>query len=239
MVQETRQVSLLRKIYRIVDERLDRSIVGNYWQRGKWRFIYRFRKHNRVPAFDELIRQAHRPILVNRVCQWGNVTSVLEIGCGRAQNLYLLSQAIPGIALCGVDISAYAITEANRELEARGMRGVCLEVGSGDMLAKFESQSWDIVIADAVTMYIPPQDITHTLEEMLRVARKGIILGAWHFESINGGNPYFYDESAWIYDYRRLLGSLPGLLINIMPYPKGVWNDDRWKRHGIVLEARV
>ena len=149
-----------------------------------------------------------------------------------------MSHAIPGIALCGIDISVAAISQARRELEARGIVGVRLEVGGGEALTAFGSRSIDIVIADAVLTYIPPRQIIVVINEMLRVARKGIILGTWHFEPDSSGKPWLYDEGAWVYDYRRLLGRYSGLAVSIVPYPEDVWTDARWNRYGVVLTAR-
>jgi len=123
-------------------------------------------------------------------------------------------------------------------LEARGVCGVRLEVGQGEALTAFENRSVDIVIADAVLKYVPPQKINDVIREMLRVARKGIILGTWHFEATDGEEFWLYDEGAWVYDYRRLLGHYPGLAVSSAPYLDSVWSDARWNRYGVVLTAR-
>ncbi len=231
-------MSFLRRVYRLVDARLDQSILGSVWQYGKWRFTYAFRRNNRVPAFEDLIRQPHRGALVDTVVNMRGVGSLLEVGCGRAANLYLLSRAMPGLLLRGVDISSTAIAQGSAELKARGVTGVHLELGSSEALTAFESHSMDLVVADAVTMYIPPQRISQALSELLRVARLGIVLGAWHCEVSDGCEPYRYDEGAWVYDYRRLLAPYAGLTLSSVRYPDGAWSNERWKRYGALLIAR-
>lgn len=231
--------SLLRRLWRVIDERLDRSVLGSQWQHGKWQIAYRFRKNNRVPAFQDLIGQAHRRVLVETVIAFGDVGSVLEVGCGRGQNLYLLSQAIPGITLYGIDISGAVISQAARALEAKGISSVRLDVGSGETLTAFRGGTVDVVIADAVLMYVPPQRINDVIGEMLRVARKSIVLGTWHFEATADSEPWLYDEGTWVYDYRRLFERYSGLVVTVTPYPEGAWIDARWSRYGVVLTARV
>tara|TARA_Y100000588_G_C14047786_1_gene835755 strand:- start:160 stop:831 length:672 start_codon:yes stop_codon:yes gene_type:complete len=42
---------------------------------------------------------------------------VLDVGCGKAFLLYELSQVVPGIEVAGVDISAYGINNAKKEVK--------------------------------------------------------------------------------------------------------------------------
>lgn len=233
--RQARGIGLVHRLFHVLDEWLDRSILGSCWQQGKWRFAYTFRKNNRVPAFEDLIQQPHRGALVDTVLKLGCIMSLLEVGCGRGANLYLLSRAIPGITLYGVDISSAAIAQARRELEVRSVPGVQLDEGSGDALTAFGNRSMDVVVADAVTMYLPPPRISHVLQEMLRVARKAIVIGAWHFDASANTEPYLYTEGAWVYDYRRLLEQCICVRAKIDPYPDSVWSNERWNRYGVLV----
>src|SRR5580704_15305603 len=41
---------------------------------------------------------------------------VLDVGCGKGFLLYEFTQAVPGIEICGVDISEYAIEHSKEEI---------------------------------------------------------------------------------------------------------------------------
>ena len=65
---------------------------------------------------------------------------VLDVGCGKAFLLYELTQAVPGIEICGIDISEYAIEHAKEEVRS------FLQVGNATHLP-FEEHSFDLVIS--------------------------------------------------------------------------------------------
>ena len=65
---------------------------------------------------------------------------VLDIGCGKGFLLYDLSQIVPGLEVCGLDISAYAIEHAQPEIKE------FLQVGNARELP-FPDASFDLVIS--------------------------------------------------------------------------------------------
>lgn len=230
-------LTLLRPLLHFVDARFDRSrYFGNRWQVMKWRVKYWLDNPRYTPVFESLLRQPHRRCLVDAIWAFGiGDGGVLEVGCGKGQNLVLLAQVRPETRLEGVDISSSAIDSARVELASRNLAEIRVSVGGTDELPAFGDGAFDVVVSDAVLMYLPPEQISSALQEMLRIARKGLVLGTWHQDLPAGGVPARYDEGAWVHDYRRLLGGVKGIRVDIWPYPDGVWQDARWQRYGALV----
>jgi SAM-dependent methyltransferase len=229
-------VTFLSRAFALIDSRLDNSVVGRRWQRDKWRIAYRFGVVHAMPSFEELIVQPRRSILTRTVAEFGSVGSVLEVGCGQGQNLYLLSRALSGATLYGIDISATAVVAARRELAARGVSRVNLDVADIVDLKTFRDASVDVVVADAVLFYLPPTQIETALREILRVAARGVVLSTWDLASPLGSEPWVYDDGTWVYDHRRLLEHRSDLRIEAVSVPRDIWRDKRWTKYGVVLK---
>lgn len=93
---------------------------------------------------------------------------LLEVGCNRGQNLQRIQEVYPETQLAGIDVSSEAITVAQNNLPKP-----ILKVGTATDLP-FEDKSFDVVLVDAVWMYV--EDINKAIEEALRVARKRLIV---------------------------------------------------------------
>jgi hypothetical protein len=77
------------------------------------------------------------------------------------------------------------------------------------------------------------------LAEMFRVARCGVIAGSWHQDLPDSAKPWRYDEGTWVYDFRRIARESFGVEVEVAPYPEGAWEDQRWKRYGAIISARL
>ncbi|MCB1136395.1 MAG: class I SAM-dependent methyltransferase [Chlamydiia bacterium] len=93
---------------------------------------------------------------------------VLEIGCGKGYLLYELQCQIPGLSICGIDISDYAIQHAKKEvrpfLQLRDARDL-----------PFQDLSFDLVIALATVYMLDEQGCRQAIREMERVGRRKLI----------------------------------------------------------------
>ena len=105
--------------------------------------------------------------------------SLLEIGCSYAPNLSLIKKEYPNVKLAGIDINRDAILRAILRVE-----GAQLIVGDVNDLP-FKDKSFDIVLSDGVLVYVSPEEIDKVKSEMLRVARKAIILVEFHSEGLD------------------------------------------------------
>jgi SAM-dependent methyltransferase len=89
---------------------------------------------------------------------------VLDVGCGKGFLLYELTQAVRGIEVAGLDVSAYAIANAKPEIRPSLITG-------GAHALPFESKSFDLVISLATLHNLPIMDLWSSLHEIERVSR--------------------------------------------------------------------
>lgn len=91
--------------------------------------------------------------------------SVLDVGCGKAFLLYDFKQALPGIKVAGIDISQYAIE--NAEDEVRPFLKQC----NANALP-YEDNSFDLVISVNTLHNLYCYDLEKALKEMERVGKR-------------------------------------------------------------------
>jgi protein-L-isoaspartate(D-aspartate) O-methyltransferase len=89
---------------------------------------------------------------------------VLDIGCGKGFLLYEITQVVPGIEVCGLDISDYAIENAKPEVKP------FLHQGHAKSLP-FPSASFDLVISLTTLHNLYCHDLDLALREMQRVTK--------------------------------------------------------------------
>jgi len=89
---------------------------------------------------------------------------VLDVGCGKAFLLYELTQAVPGIAVAGIDVSEYGIEHAKEEVRPH------LRVASATELP-FEDSGFDYVFSINVFHNLQVFDLEKALKELVRVSK--------------------------------------------------------------------
>lgn len=90
---------------------------------------------------------------------------ILDIGCGKAFLLYDFTQVVPGVEVCGIDISEYAIKNAKEEV--RPFLRVC-----DAKKLPFGDKAFDLVISLNTLHNLYCYDLHSALKEMERVAKK-------------------------------------------------------------------
>jgi len=208
----------------------------------------------------------HRAFLVEKICKYAPINSILEVGCASGPNLYNIAKKFPNAEIRGIDINPSAVEKGNEWLKQEGISNVKLEVGRAQELNRFANKSFDIVFTDAVLIYISPNEIKKVVKEMLRISRV-VILNEWHaFKKWLAVllNEYYYfrlifsrqrlkvlnipfkPKSAslgffarhWVRDYRMLFEEfVPKERILITKLPKEVWNDKSWQQWGAIIEV--
>lgn len=166
----------------------------------------------------------HRQLIIDQLKQLEPFAGVLEVGCDIGQNLYLVGQQYPETQLAGVDVNARAIESAQLIVS-----GAILKVGNAEELP-FEDKSFDIVIYDAILMYV--KDIDKALSEARRVARKTIIILDWQ-----AGKETLIGHSL-ARDYEGMFSMETGtLMINIT---KEIWpTSEKWQKYGRLFVVPV
>jgi protein-L-isoaspartate(D-aspartate) O-methyltransferase len=90
---------------------------------------------------------------------------ILDVGCGKGFQLYELTQLCPGVEVCGIDVSAYAIENAKEEVMGR------LQVGSATSLPHADDE-FDFVFSINTLHNLHCYDLYKALREIERVGKK-------------------------------------------------------------------
>ena len=118
---------------------------GGYQYDGRWR-----------PVADRIA--AHYALAPN--------DRVLDVGCGKGYLLYELTQAVRGIGVRGLDISAYALEAAKEEVRP------FLDLGDAAALP-YEAASFDLVVSLGALHNLGIADLWRAISEIERVSRDG------------------------------------------------------------------
>jgi ubiquinone/menaquinone biosynthesis C-methylase UbiE len=96
-------------------------------------------------------------------------TSVLDVGCGVGTTAITIAQRF-GADVTAVDIEPLMLERAQKAVEEAGVHDR-VDVRQGDILSlEFQDDSFDVVIAEAVTMFV---DRARAARELIRVCRRG------------------------------------------------------------------
>ncbi len=90
---------------------------------------------------------------------------ILDVGCGKGFLLYDLTQAVPGIEVRGLDISAYAIRNAKDEVREH------VQEGNATALP-FPDSSFDLVVSINTLHNLYCHELAAALREIERVGRQ-------------------------------------------------------------------
>lgn len=96
-------------------------------------------------------------------------SSLLDVGCAKGFMLQDLSEAIPGITVKGVDVSAYAIEHAVEDMREH------VQVADARSLP-YPDKSFDVVISINTIHNLERADCAVALQEIERVARRGAFI---------------------------------------------------------------
>ena len=215
--------------------RVEQHLLGTHLHELMWRYR----------SIDEFKPQSlahpHRTHLVERLRSRSPFTSILEVGCSAGANLVLLAKAFPRVSLHGVDLNPRAIREARRLIQIGDLPGASVSVGHADDLRTFPDQSVDIVLTDATLMYVGSDKICATLDELVRVGRRAVLVNEWHlFDPLSAAETSRWYDAHWVHDYRRLLARLPRVRSVRIERPSiGMWGPGGWEEYGAFIEAEL
>lgn len=180
----------------------------------------------------------HRQLLVEKISSF-EPESILEIGCGYGPNLFLLKKKLPNAKIKGIDIRKNAVEEGKKFLNQNRIFNVELLVKKADELISFEDKSFDIVFTDATLMCIGPDKIKKIVEEIMRIAKKGIILIEWHMLN-QKKDIYDAHIGVWKRDYLSLLKEfVPKEKIILSKITPELRPDKNWQKFGYIIEVKL
>jgi SAM-dependent methyltransferase len=149
-----------------------------------------------------------RPI-AERLAQHYGLTAgarVLDVGCGKGYLLYEFTQAVPGIEVAGIDVSAYGIENAKEEIRA------ALTLGDASALP-FAAGSFDLVLSLATLHNLSVDKLWSAISEIERVGRgaKYVMVESYRDEREKANLLYwqltcksFYSVADWEWLYRKI-----------------------------------
>jgi hypothetical protein len=128
--------------------------------------------------------------------------SLLEIGCHAGPNLWAAAQLKNFDKIAGVELSPTVLEFTRCTLpDAIGIP-VELHEAAADSLP-FGDAEFDIVLASLVLVCIGPQDIVGSLDEILRVTKRWLVLGETF--SSEDRTDHYPNTTYWIRNYPKLL----------------------------------
>lgn len=217
---------------RWLQEQLERGIVGTRLQEWVWRTRHLYRR-NWAEGYLNTIEHPHRSQIVEAVSDFAPIDTILEVGCASGANLIRLRSRFPDARLLGIDINRRAIAIAGSHFAQQGDSNVSFSVGRADHL-DLPDASVDVVLTDAVLMFIAPDRIGKVLNELCRVARMGLVLNEYHCTGSTGGS---FDGGRWVYDLVALLRrQLPHAEIKAN---KSQFAGGAWDQFGTLVEVRL
>ncbi len=211
----------------------ERSFLGTRLHEWIWK-VRKFENED-----DCSYNHPHRRFVADQLKSLQPVVSLLEVGCNAGQNLALLADLFPGAELHGVDVNAGAIETAKRVLSKKPSLSFDVRAGKADNLSHLPDQSVDVGFTDATLMYVGPDKIKRTLNELARVSRKGLILNEWHlFDHDAQSDASFWYDAHWVHNYRALLADLKNVRsIDIQRLPEGLWGPGGWSKYGALVKV--
>lgn len=217
---------ILRKLKRIFD-----PFFRKYIDTLIWRFRHYLRSDWKDGYLDAMsLGHPHRKLIVDAVCKKSQVQSLLELGTGSGINLVTLKHNFPNLICRGIDINSKAIQLGREYLTENTIADILLETGNIFDITKMSSNSVDIILTDAVLMYIDAKNLENLLSEMLRVSKMGLIL----CEQISSEGIY---HDHWRHDYHKTLKRLAGIKnITQTKITEAYWTGD-WIKYGYLIEV--
>ena len=131
---------------------------------------------------------------------------VLDVGCGKGYLLYELTQVVPGLHVCGIDISEYAVANVKEEL-----RGSVMVANAASL--PYEDRQFDLVVSLGTLHNLAIADLWKALGEIDRVSHSGrgyVMVESFRNDREKVNLLYwqltcksFYSVEDWIWLYER------------------------------------
>lgn len=197
----------------------------------EWYWWFRHILGNKKWAKTSLTRESLESIgmknFAGHIATYAPFQNVLEIGCASGSNLIVLARQFPNTRFYGIDVSAHAIQYGQKYIEAHYIRNISLSTGKAEDLGNFSDKSMDIVFTSAVLLYVDPHKIRVVLKEILRVAKKVIVLMEWNTNEEHS----IYDDH-WAHNWKNFFGELGEMNVRLTKL-----NPDPWDGHGYLVKV--
>lgn len=190
-----------------------------------------YKKTTWVEDYLYSVDHPHRNLIIDELWKFWPFQSLLEVGCNCGPNLLKIKSKFSDVRLYGVDINKDAIKCVKKVFNGEGE----FKIASASRLP-FPSKSIDVILTDAVLMYIPPEEIKEVLNEFLRVAKRGLILVEWAARDSELG---VIKDYHWCRSYSKLLRKLDIKNVSTIKIHKNLWPTKTWSKRGRVTICQI
>jgi len=190
-------------------------------------------------------RTSERGTLQEKLATFSPFESLLEIGCGFGQNFEVLSLMLQKPRYVGIDKNFGTIEEGKARLTRLGI-GSRVELRTADVMSglPFKDGEFEIAFTLASLLYVRNDQILFVVKEMLRVARRKLVMVEQHFE-----NPHFSEQDLgvfvanehdlsgyWLRDYRKLFERfVEPSRIQVQRIPQPRFQTEQWQKHAHMI----
>ncbi len=185
-----------------------------------------------VEDYLKSVDHPHRVKIVDiLIKKFPGMRSLGEIGCNCGPNLKVIHRAFPNVDLFGIDASPEAVKLATKKVTGKHIE---IKLGKARKLP-WKDKSIDVLLADAVLMYVPPEEIPLVFDEIVRVTKRGGILVERHSESVGGE----IAGHVRAYNYTKLLKDR-GFVVEEIKITKELWPTSKnWQKYGRIYIFQV
>ena len=226
---------------RVLPDFATRKLLQSYWS-----FFWRREEKSEELALERQssspVHGSERAVLIETIAACYPFTSLLEVGCGYGQNFHVLAKLFPRARFVGVDIDANRVSSGQALLESRGCSNARLVEGCAWELTEFPDNSSDVVISCALLLFIDSSTLDQTLREMLRIARRKVILLEQHTPDLAEQQVARDTGLAdyWLRDYRAALARcVAAEAISVVEVPNPRWEVEQWKDYAAVISVTL
>ena len=160
--------------------------------------------------------------------------SILELGCGYGCNLFAINNLYPDVKCYGIDTDSTRIKTANKRIIDEDVKNVIAVYGDATNI-DIPDNSYDIVFTYALLIYLNDDLVEKIIGNMMRIARKKIILIELHSEKSNNND----GTQRYSRNYSELLYKLGVKDVMVRLIPKDIWAGICYKNYGYVIKATI
>jgi len=190
---------------------------------------WRMGEKNWIEGYWKSIKHPHRQVVLQVLRELLPWRSLIEVGCNCGPNLYLIQKEFPGAKLAGVDVNIPAL-----EFAIKKLKKVKFYINKADNLL-LPDDSFDILLTDAVLIYVEPEKIRKTILEFRRITKKAMVLVEWYDKDVWGKVRYRH----WARNYPKLLRRFGIKKVDSIKITKDIWPSENWANLGYIFIARL
>jgi ubiquinone/menaquinone biosynthesis C-methylase UbiE len=196
----------------------------------KFRFLFAGKSLDEREIINDL-NHPHRKELLLEFSRFSEVDNVLELGSSWGPNLFLLQKSNQGIHYLGIDISKQMANAGNEYFRSNNINNIKISCGDMTSLSSFRDNEFDIIISDAALIYVDNKNIIPYVNEIVRIAKLGLIIIEFDDESNDPFGKTF--EATWIRDYRAVFQKY-ALKIDKRCFDEKIW-PGKWSEFGKII----